>query len=75
MDETTKLNSGTSAAPSPQVGPYLTLDEAAAYARCCTRTLRRWIKAGKLPSIKSGRQLVHIDDLNAAMRGIPLGTA
>lgn len=75
MDETTQLSSSTSAAPSLQVGPYLTLDEAAKYARCSTRTLRRWIKADKLPSIKSGRQLVHIDDLNAAMRGIPSGTA
>lgn len=75
MDETTPLNSGTGAAPSLQVSPYLTLDEAAKYARCSPRTLRRWIKADKLPSIKSGRRLVHIDDLNAAMRGIPSGTA
>lgn len=75
MDETTKPGPSASAAPTLQVGPYLTLDEAAEYARCSTRTLRRWIKADKLPSIKSGRQLVHVDDLNAAMRGIPSGTA
>jgi len=75
VDETTKLTSSASSAPYPQVSPYLTLDEAAKYARCSPRTLRRWIKADKLPSIKSGRRLVHIDDLNAAMRGIPSGTA
>ena len=75
MDETTKLDSNTSTAPSPQGSPYLTLAEAAAYARCHPRTVRRWIVAGKLPSIKSARPLVHIDDLEAAMRGIPSGTA
>jgi len=55
-------------------GPYLTLDEAAAHARCSTKTLRRWIKSGKLPSIKSGRLLVRPQDLDDAMRGIPLET-
>lgn len=53
---------------------YMTLDEAAAHARCSTRTLRRWIKTGKLPSIKSGRLLVDRQDLDDALRGIPLET-
>lgn len=68
-------NSVTSAAPTSRVSPYLTLEEAAAYARCHPRTVRRWIAAGTLPFIKSGRTLVHIDDLEAAMRRIPSGTA
>ena len=75
VDETIRLNSVTSAAPASHVSPYLTLEEAAAYARCHPRTVRRWIAARKLPFIKSGRTLVHIDDLEAAMRGIPSGTA
>jgi len=52
----------------PHESPYLTLAEAAAYARCSTRTLRRWIDSGKLTRLKSSRLLVDKEELNTLMR-------
>jgi excisionase family DNA binding protein len=57
----------------------LSLDEAAEYFDCCTRTLRRCIKAGELHPIRVGRRifiradeiarLVHIDLLDGILPG------
>jgi excisionase family DNA binding protein len=57
----------------------LSLDDAAEYFDCCTRTLRRWIKAGELHPIRIGRRifiradeiarLVHIDLLDGILPG------
>ncbi|MBI4728356.1 MAG: DUF433 domain-containing protein [Acidobacteria bacterium] len=48
----------------------LTVPEAAARAGLAAETIRRWIRAGRLPSLKVGTQhLVDEEDLEAALRG------
>lgn len=44
--------------------PYFSLQEAAAYARCSERTVRRWIEASKLTRYGHGKRvLVRRDQL------------
>jgi len=44
--------------------PYFSLTEAAAYARCSPRTIRRWIKGGSLdPCGHGGKVLVRREQL------------
>lgn len=45
---------------SEQECPWMTLEAAAVYLHKSTRTLERWIKAGKLKTKKIGREF-HID--------------
>lgn len=47
--------------------PYLTLGEAAAYARTSTRTIQRRLKAGDLNRYGSGRPLVLKTELEALL--------
>jgi excisionase family DNA binding protein len=57
----------------------LNLDQAAEIFGCCTRTLRRWIKAGELHPVRIGRRLliradeiarlVHIELLDGILPG------
>jgi excisionase family DNA binding protein len=45
-------------------GQLLTVTEVAAYVNKCTKTVRRWIKSGRLRASGGGGQwLVHPDDL------------
>lgn len=37
--------------------PLLTVDDAAAYAKVSTKTVRRWIDAGDLPALRLGKLL------------------
>lgn len=50
-------------APKPRAS-LLTLREAAAEAGVCTRTVRRWIKSGRLPALRLGGsdRLLRIDE-------------
>ena len=48
--------------------PYLTLHEAALYARCSKRTVQRWLDAGKLTRHGQSRPLVHRQELEALLR-------
>lgn len=49
-----------------------TLAEAADYAACSPRTLRRRVADGTLPAYRLGRLLrVDLDELDAALRPIP----
>ena len=45
------------------MSPYLTLTEAALYARCSKRTIQRWLDAGKLTRHGQSRPLVHQAEL------------
>lgn len=48
----------------------LTVPQAASRAGLAAETIRRWIRAGHLPSLKVGTQhLVREEDLDAALRG------
>ena len=47
--------------------PYLTLHEAAQYARCSKRTVQRWLDAGKLTRHGQYRPLVHRAELDALL--------
>ena len=50
------------------VSPYLTLSEAAAYARCSKRTVQRWLDDEKLNRYGHGRRpLVCKDELEALL--------
>ena len=40
------------------ISPYLTLTEAAAYARCSTRTIQRYVDAGELTRYGHSRRLL-----------------
>jgi len=42
--------------------PYFSLQEAADYARCHTRTIRRWIRASKLARHGHGRKVLVLRD-------------
>ncbi len=60
--------------PSPlnQPSPYLTLTEAAAYARCSKRTIQRHIKAGKLKAHGLGRRpLIEQSELERLLSSTP----
>jgi excisionase family DNA binding protein len=48
--------------------PYLTLGEAALYARCSTRTIQRWLSDKKLCRYGHGRLvLIRKDELEALL--------
>lgn len=48
--------------------PYLTLSEAAAYARCSKRSIQRWLTAGTLTRHGHGRLvLIRHDELTALL--------
>ncbi|CAN5841496.1 hypothetical protein BH24DEI2_BH24DEI2_28100 [soil metagenome] len=51
--------------------PYLTLGEAAAYARMSKRTIQRRLKAGDLNRYSSGRPLVLKAELEALLTAPP----
>jgi len=58
------------AALRPERDEHYTTAEAAAHAKVATRTIRRWIADGKLPTLSAGRELrVRRADLAALMRG------
>lgn len=61
-DNTQAIESGADAATLPR---WMTLDEAAAYARVTTRTIRRWRSVGLLRASKpaGGRALIDRDSL------------
>lgn len=49
---------------------YLTVEEVAARLHVSTRTVRRWISAGTLPSVRAGRRvLVDAADITAFLTG------
>ena len=49
----------------------VTLAEAAALHRVCERTVRRWIKAGLLESVRiGGRRLVQLTDQHESVRDV-----
>lgn len=41
--------------PFPETATYLSVADVAILLRVSTKTVRRWIKAGKLPATKLGR--------------------
>jgi excisionase family DNA binding protein len=46
---------------------YYTVEEVAEKARVSTKTVRNWIKCGRLKAHRIGRSyLIHIDDFDAA---------
>lgn len=50
--------------------PYVTIEEAAAYARCNPRTIRRWLDDGKIVRRGAGRRvLIRRDDLARLLDG------
>jgi excisionase family DNA binding protein len=52
--------------------PYLTLKEAALYARCSTRTVQRWLDAGTLRRYGHGRRpLILKGDLETLLSTSP----
>lgn len=52
--------------------PYFSLTEAAAYARCSPRTIRRWIKGGSLVQCgHGGKVLVRRDQLEELLAPKP----
>ncbi len=58
--------------PSPQpivASPYLRVPEAQKYLRVSRRTLLRWVRGHKIPTIKATRRLLLFrrSDLDAAM--------
>ena len=58
--------------PAKRQRRFATLPQAAEYAACSTRTLRRRIADGSLPAYRLGRLLrVDLDELDQAMRRIP----
>jgi excisionase family DNA binding protein len=52
---------------------YLTIKEAAAYAKASERTIRRWIARGDLAAFRIGPKMVRIEqvDLDRLTRPIP----
>lgn len=54
--------------------PYLTLREAATYARTSTRTIQRRLEAGALKRYGAGRPLVLKTELEAALSAAPAKT-
>lgn len=55
------------------VSPFFTVSEAAAYARCSTRTIRRWMEKRALARYGGGRRLlvlrVELEALLASPQG------
>lgn len=52
--------------------PYFSLAEAAAYARCSSRTIRRWIKGGSLDQCgHGGKVLVRREQLEKLLAPKP----
>lgn len=50
------------------ISPYLTLNEAATYARCSKRTVQRWLNDKKLNRYGHGRRpLIHKGELAALL--------
>ncbi len=54
--------------------PYLTLKEAAEYARTSIRTIQRRLKAGELNRYGSGRTLILKAELEALLTALPAET-
>jgi excisionase family DNA binding protein len=52
--------------------PYLTLKEAAEYARVSIRTIQRRIEAGELNRYGTGHPLVHEEELEALLSPTPV---
>lgn len=52
---------------------FETIAEAAARTRVCTKTLRRWIAAGRLTAYRYGPHLIRLDpaEVDALLRPIP----
>ena len=49
---------------TPELRARLTLAEVADFERVSTETVRRWVRAAKLPAIRQGRQcIVRREDL------------
>ncbi|MHB1802594.1 MAG: helix-turn-helix transcriptional regulator [Actinomycetes bacterium] len=64
-------------APIPPSRHLVSLDEAATYTGCSTRTLRRLIAAGSLTGYRLGPRLIRVDvvELEAqVLRPIPAGS-
>lgn len=62
---TDQLHLAAAAAPGPAT-PYLTVEEAAAMARCGEKTIRRAFTAGELRAFKpAGRVLLREEDVRA----------
>lgn len=65
MEDTSKT---TMTRSEVAASPFVTLGEAAAYARCHSRTIRRWIQAGDLARYgHGGKVLVLRTDLEALL--------
>ena len=48
----------------------LTIPQTADFLQCCSKTVRRLIRAGALPHIRSGRHIrIHPDDLARYLAG------
>ena len=76
MTHSTTINPLRRAVP-PRCLTLLTVQEAADYASVSTQSVRRWIRAGRLPILRAGRQ-IRIDeaDLLAYLhRHADVGTA
>lgn len=63
------------ATPVAADAAYLTIDEVAHACRVTDRTVRNWIRAGRLPAYRVGPQAVRIavDDVAALMK--PVGVS
>jgi excisionase family DNA binding protein len=57
---------------SPERQPDLTIAQAAAYRRCCEKTIRRYIAAGLLPATRIGPRMIRVDprDLDQLARPV-----
>lgn len=52
---------------------YITINDAATYLGCGTKTIRRYISAGRLEAFRLGSRAIRVDRraLDALMRPIP----
>lgn len=53
----------------------ITIAAAADYLGCSTKTVRRYIAAGRLPAYRAGARFVRVDaaEVDALLRPIPVG--
>ena len=52
---------------SPELSPWMTMEEAIEYTRIPAGTFRKWVAAGRLPAHGGRRKLFHRAELDAAL--------
>lgn len=61
--------------PQSPADQWLTLNQAAVYASCSVRTLRRWVSIGELRAYRLNTKSVRVrrSDVDALLHEIPVG--